>query len=74
MQKKTSFLNKGEGRVRERRCADHIFIQIYFRMHHFVAKFSNFLRRQGGIDRPNQNPADALTDGVNLSVNKSKLV
>ena len=22
--------------------ADHIFIQIYFRMHHFVVKFSNF--------------------------------
>jgi len=34
----------GEGRVRERRYADHIFIQIqaYFRMHHFVAKFSTF--------------------------------
>jgi len=30
----------GEGMVRERHCADHIFIQIYFRMHHFVAKFS----------------------------------
>jgi len=40
--KKTSFLNGGggEGRVRERRYADHIFIQIYFRMHHSVAKFS----------------------------------
>jgi len=53
----------GEGRVRERRYADHIFIQIYFRMHHFVAKFSKKflrLRRQGGIDPPNQNPADAL--------------
>jgi len=32
----------GEGRVRERRYAGHIFIQIYFRMHHFVAKFSTF--------------------------------
>jgi len=32
----------GESRVRERRYADHIFIQIYFRMHHFVAKFSKF--------------------------------
>jgi len=30
------------GRCRERRCADHIFIQIYFRMHHFVVKFSKF--------------------------------
>ena len=29
-------------RCRERRYADHIFIQIYFRMHHFVAKFSKF--------------------------------
>jgi len=41
------------GRRRERRYADHIFIQIYFRMHHFVVKFSKFsfrLRRQGGID------------------------
>jgi len=29
---------RGEGRCRERRYADHyIFIQIYFRMHHFVA-------------------------------------
>jgi len=32
----------GEGKVRERRYADHIFIQVYFRMHHFVAKFSKF--------------------------------
>ena len=48
------------GRCRERRYADHTFIQIYFRMHHFVVKFSNFLRlkRQGGIDPPpDQNPA-----------------
>jgi len=28
------------GRCRERRYADHIFIQIHFRMHHFVVKFS----------------------------------
>jgi len=42
----------------ERRYADHIFIQIYFRMQHFVVKFSS-PRAQGGID-PNQNPADAL--------------
>jgi len=33
------------GRCRERRYADHLFIQIYFRMHHFLR-----LRRQGGID------------------------
>ena len=37
-------------------------MQIYFRMHHFVVIFQNFLllRRQGVIDPPNQNPADAL--------------
>ena len=29
-------------RCRERRYADHIFIQINFRMHHFVVKFSKF--------------------------------
>jgi len=28
------------GRCRERRYADHIFIQIYIRMHNFVVKFS----------------------------------
>jgi len=40
------------GRCRERRYAGHIFIQIYFRMHHFVVKFSKKirLRRQGGFD------------------------
>jgi len=40
------------GRCRERRYADHIFIQIFFRMHHFLVKFSkkNRLRQQGGID------------------------
>ena len=40
------------GRCRERRYADHIFIQIYFRMHHFVVKFSKFSPPQaaGGID------------------------
>ena len=30
------------GRCIERRYADHILIQIYFRMHHFVVKFSKF--------------------------------
>ena len=43
MQKKSSFLNIlraiTAGRCRERRYADHIFIQIYFRMHHFVVSF-----------------------------------
>ena len=33
--------NQANG-CRERRYADHIFSQIYFRMHHFVVKFSNF--------------------------------
>jgi len=48
------------GRCRERRYADHIFIEIYFRMHHFVVKFSKFSSPQAarGIDPPNQNPAD----------------
>jgi len=30
------------GRCRERRYADNIFIQIYFRTHYFVVKFSKF--------------------------------
>jgi len=34
------------GRCRERRYADHIFIQIYFRMHHFVVTFSKFSSSQ----------------------------
>ena len=56
MQKKSTFLNGRvvgsiieliivyvrAGRCRERRYADHIFIQIYFSMHHFVVKFSKF--------------------------------
>jgi len=48
------------GRCRERRCADHIFIQIYFRMHYFVVKFSKFSSPQAarGHWPPNQNPAD----------------
>jgi len=50
------------GRCRERRYADHIFIQIYFRMHHFVVKLSKFCSPQAarGIDHPSQNHADAL--------------
>ena len=65
--KTTSFLNGGEGwgecKVRERRYADHIFIQIYFRVHHFVAKFSkknSSPQAARGHWSPNQNPADAL--------------
>jgi len=42
------------GRCRERRYADHIFIQIYFRMHRVLVKFSKFsspqAAREGGID------------------------
>jgi len=36
------FESNRAGRCRERRYDDHIFIQIYFRMHHFVVKFSKF--------------------------------
>jgi len=49
----------GAGRCRERRYADHIFIQIYFRMHHFVVKFSKKSpQAERGHWPPNQNPAD----------------
>ena len=46
---------------REGRYADHIFIQIYFRMHHFVGKFSKCSSPQAarGHWPPIQNPADA---------------
>jgi len=33
--------NQGRQMYRERRYADLIFIQIYFRVHHFVVKFSS---------------------------------
>ena len=48
------------GRCRERRYSDHIFIQICFRMLHFVVKFSQFCSPQAarGHWLPNQNPAD----------------
>ena len=36
------------GRCRERRYADHIFIQIYFRMHHFVVKSFKIFFASGG--------------------------
>jgi len=44
----------GKGRCRERRYADHIFIQMYFRMHRFVVKFSQFSSPQaaGGALTP----------------------
>jgi len=57
MQKEHSFLRLSlcyilrairAGRCRERRYADHVFIQIYFRMHHFVDKFSKFCFASGG--------------------------
>jgi len=41
----------GEGNLRERLYAGHIFIQIYFRMHQFVAKFSNFSSPQAASVR-----------------------
>jgi len=40
---KSSFLNQGGGK---RRYADHTFIQVNFRMHHFVVKFSKFSSTQ----------------------------
>jgi len=50
------------GRCREQRYADHIFIQLYFRMHHFVVIFSKFPSPQAarGHWTHNQNPADVL--------------
>ena len=53
------------GRCRERRYADHIFIHIYLRMHHFVVEFSKFsspLAARGHWP-PNQNPADVPDQG-----------
>ena len=49
-------------KCRERRYADHIFIQMYFSMHHLVVKFSKFSSLQAAMGHwpPNQNPADAL--------------
>jgi len=35
------------GRCRELRYADYIFIQIYFRMHHFIVKFYSPLAARG---------------------------
>ena len=66
MQKKSSFLCLcyifraiRAGLCRERRYADHIFSQIYFRMYHFAVKFSKKLPQAArGHWPPNQNPAD----------------
>ena len=46
--------------------ADHIFIQIYFRMHHFVVKFSKFSSPQAarGHWPPKQNPSDPLSSDL----------
>jgi len=56
MQKKSSFICLcyilraiRAGRCRERRYGDHIFIQIYFRIHHFVVKFSKFSLPQAAM-------------------------
>jgi len=58
------YFDSNEGRqvyrTPERRYADHTFIQIYFRMHQCVVKFSIFCspRAARGHWPPNQNPAD----------------
>jgi len=61
--------NQG-GRCRQRRYADHIFIRIYFRMHHFVVKFSKFSSPQTArvIDPRKRNPADVPTPNPRLTV------
>jgi len=48
------------GICKDRRYADHIFIQIYFKMHHFVVKLSTFSSPQAarGHWPSNQNTAD----------------
>ena len=47
-------IRTGRCTCRERRYSDQIFIQMYFRMHHFVVKFSKFSSPQAarGIDPP----------------------
>jgi len=42
-----NFESNRAGRCRERRYADHIFIQIYSRMHHFVVELKNFFASGG---------------------------
>jgi len=50
---KNSFLDIltaiGARRCRERRNADHMFVEIYFRMHHFVVRFSKFSSPQAAM-------------------------
>jgi len=67
MQKNSSFLclcyilrAVRAGRCRERRYADHIFIQIFSRMHHFRSQILKIFFASGGKGAltPNQNPAD----------------
>jgi len=57
------------GSCRQRRYADHIFIQIYFRMHHFVGKFFKFSspHEARGHLPPNQNPADVPAHDASVS-------
>ena len=55
------YFESNQGRqCRERRYADHMFIRIYFRMHDFVVKFSNFSSPQAarGHRPPKQDPVD----------------
>ena len=56
------------GRCRERHYADHMFIQMYFRMHHFVVKFSKVSSPQAarGHWPPNRNPADVPATTITL--------
>ena len=51
---KSKNMQKRAGTCRERPYGDHIFIPIYFRMHHFIVKFSKFSSPQAtrGIDPP----------------------
>jgi len=47
MQKEQFLRAIGADRCRERRYADHTFIQIYFTMHRFVVKFSKKIASGG---------------------------
>jgi len=57
----------GAGRCRERRYADHIFIQIYFRMHHHFDRFrsqifkKNFAPGGKGALTPNQKTSEDIS-------------
>jgi len=56
---------------RERCYADNIFIQTYFRMQHFVVKFSKFCSTQATRVHwpPNQNPADLINQQIKRYLN-----